>query len=77
MRKFKRFLKDNECYEAFLENLRFNHSGKYDLAKYIQHIQGLTEPVGYVAGAFNWKMTPEGHLYWSKINELWEAEHEK
>ena len=35
-------------------------------------ISPLTDPIGYISSAFEWKYTPEKSGFWSWINILWQ-----
>lgn len=60
MNKLEKFLKDNDVYEQFMDNL------DYEFEK-------LT---GYYAihYAFIWKNSSEGHRFWRDIAEKWKEE---
>ena len=70
MDKFIKFLKDNECYIIFINNLkRFDNSIEnlidcYPIERY------------FILNAFFWEDTPQkdGDDFWRKIDILWTTE---
>lgn len=64
--EFIRFLKRNNCYEAFVRNLRKRE--KYNNLQCFLKNKGVYD---YVDDAFMWVGTDEGSRYWSIINTSW------
>ncbi len=61
--KFKEFLKENNAYYRFMENLY--HSGKSESSLFSEI------PGDWIRVAFFWGGINEGHDYWNKLNSKW------
>lgn len=68
--QFRKFLIDNHILDKYVDNysprVRFSTVSK--LIKYLFDNGGRGL---YFNIAFNWKKSPEGHKFWSNINDLW------
>ena len=71
--KFIEFLKSQNIYEAFEQNLKADHGAELD--EFID--RHVNEPHILIAGAFDWENSPQGHFYWFKINDQWHRELEE
>lgn len=68
-KKFIEFLKENGIYERYKELLKAHYQGAYTLASYCKAVY----PEQYFNGAFVWRQTDEGELYWVALDAKWRA----
>jgi hypothetical protein len=61
-KELEKFLKDNSLYERFIKNVEKNSFKSRDY--YIE--------LNSIHKAFIWMLTPEGHLFWSAFNSIFE-----
>lgn len=61
---FVRWLKENNRWNEFLYNRRKQVNGHID-TRYV------LSPYNYLVKAFTWRMTPQGHDLWSRLNREW------
>ena len=59
--KLSTFLKNNNCYDEFVENFDTEYSECW--LDYNAYIIGL---------AFDWEESPEGYDYWDDIDNIWD-----
>ena len=59
-KKFKKFMKEQGAWDKWKANL---NKRKREIFK--------SRPYDYIANAFLWDDSPEGHRYWSDLNEIW------
>lgn len=62
--EFFEFLKENNCYELFIENLKKNGE---DFEKWIYYNNYMY----FIIYAFQWIFTKQGYLFWNKIHNKW------
>ena len=62
---FKQFLKDNNCFDSFVNNVSKN----YVMEKFWPHIE--TDDYDMFFLGFNWNDSPEGPHYWKCIYDKW------
>ena len=62
--KFIQFLKDNNAYEEFINNLQVS------LDKYLNYFS-INDSTNFIANAFLWYSTEEGTYFWEYLNEKW------
>ena len=60
---FVKFLKDNNIYEKFMNNL---------VVPANMLCNGGSQPHSYILSAFSWEDTREGHDFWSMWNGVWD-----
>jgi len=63
---FIKLLKDNDAYDKFVRNI----DGDID-----DYLDGIFNYHLYLNKAFDWPSTPEGRIFWYKINKLWNLQH--
>lgn len=61
---FVRWLKENNRWDEFLDNRKKQVTGHVD-TRYV------LSPYNYLTHAFTWRMTPQGHDLWSRLNREW------
>jgi hypothetical protein len=59
--KLSDFLKENDCYDEFIEIFDREYAGIRDFQN------------NPVLRAFNWVRTKQGHTYWGKIHDKWKV----
>lgn len=59
--KLSTFLKDNNCYDEFVENF-----DEDDNDYWLENISCS------ITSAFSWKNTPQGDVYWDNIDDKWD-----
>ena len=65
---FKRFLKEIGIYSAFFRHLRTIRFDKSIIIKdYLETI--VKDEV--VGSSFFWSSSPEGYMFWQRVNEVW------
>ena len=66
------FLKDNNAYDAYMNNIRVENQRWGTLEEYIkpEDIQDL-EPDEWISRAFKWNMQSLGSAYWATIHNKW------
>ena len=75
MRKFLRFLKDNNIYYNYWNNfyrqnyplMWYNHNAKTNINRYFCK----TPTMNYISGAFFWQYTLEGDDFWESFHIKW------
>ena len=72
-KEFVIFLKKNNAFGAFV--LNFNNSKlwrKENGEIYDEHKYFTNTPFErYISGAFLWRNTVQGHIFWQKLSEKW------
>jgi len=77
-KKFVEFLKNNDIYKKFLDNLRRemrvrNRATYYKRFWYsINTFCNDVQELDYINNAFFWKDTPEGHDFWERYHYEWQ-----
>lgn len=61
---FVRWLKENNKWNEFLYNKQKQVNGHIDTCC-------VLSPYHYLVKAFTWRMTPQGHDLWSRLNREW------
>jgi len=69
---FVQFLKDNNAYEAYLENIEIWNQ-RWEKIKYYKHYNNVKNlnKVDWIEKAFNWVKQKEGNDFWDNLNTLW------
>jgi len=69
IRSFKSFLRKNEALEAFVANFKENYKKlvDYKVNDYLKE----AHPYNYFTGAFPWEDSPEGGVYWMRLEDEW------
>ena len=71
-RAFVQFLKDNDCYDKFLENMKNDK-----LEPHYNSIQDIiddgVQDDCYMAAAFDYAATPEGFDFWEHLDNRWQV----
>ena len=81
IKRFIRFLKDNNAYTSYLDNCRdrcrlrrgriYNFYNGSIIAFFIDSSRyNKGELIDY---AFDWSLTPQGHEFWGKLDIKWRA----
>ena len=70
---FIQFLKDNDAYEAYMENIRVENQRWKSIKDYIrlEDVKALYEE-RWIQLAFNWNLQPQERDYWGKVNQKWQ-----
>lgn len=72
-KKLVNFLKENNAFGVFVLNFdnskqwRKENGEIYDEHKYFTN----TPCERYISGAFLWRNTVQGHIFWEKLSETW------
>lgn len=61
---FVRWLKENNRWNEFLYNKKKQVTSHIDT-------QRVLSPYNYLTRAFTWRMTPQGHNFWVRLNKEW------
>jgi hypothetical protein len=64
---FYNFLVDNDVLDKYIDNYNEYKFKKISLKKYLKNI----DKKNLIDNSFNWEITPEGHKFWSKLNDKW------
>ena len=60
--EFTKFLKDNDAYDDFMENIK---------DRYSKERMSILAPKYYITNAFVWAHTEQGSDYWKELSEKW------
>lgn len=73
VKKFIRFLKQNNAYEAYMFNLnsRISFFKKSAFKSYVDRV-GFSD---FIKAAFNWERTKEGSGFWCDLHNKWIKEY--
>ena len=71
--KLKAFLKKENCLVPFFNNFhKFSLYSNKDFTPYFNHYSSSKNLARYmIIEAFNFSKTPQGFLFWNKINNKW------
>lgn len=64
---FIEFLLDNDCYSQ--AQINFLEQSQVTIEEYLEEFDDKYEE--FLNNGFTWTYTPEGWVYWNKIDDLW------
>lgn len=70
VKKFLRWLKNNNLYEKYKEET-FSFRGKDNVMCKTRDLFNQAKPRLYILGAFDWAHTEDGLDFWSEKNYMW------
>jgi hypothetical protein len=68
---FYNFLVENDVLDKFIDHYNKYKFKKISLKKYLKNKKKLNLIYNLIDYSFNWTITPEGHKFWSKLNDKW------
>lgn len=68
--QFINFLKKQNCYDSYMENLNTASSPFYENVEF-KHFLQIVHPKSWISLAFYWDTTLEGYDYWLILNLMW------
>ena len=71
---FIQFLKDNDAYETYMENIKIENQRWDATCLYINLKDIKKKPIDvWLTSAFDWGMQPQGRSYWASLNNKWQG----
>ena len=74
--KFEEFLKENNCYEEFVENFDLNVAMK-SIDKFYSTYTESSNFDDLVSGAFQWYQSEQGDEFWEELHKKWQSRYEE
>ena len=71
---FVKFLKENNIYNKFMDNIReeiIEHGKYWSYWRSIENFCNIITDYAYIVSAFFWPDTPEGVIFWNKYDRMW------
>lgn len=69
---FHEFLESHNIRDEYYANLTLDLSGE---KKFVERYFARNSPYGIIDNSFCWADTPQGHDFWSKLDNLWNDTH--